>query len=179
MRSRFSVAGVIVLLGSGAVLPEISLAQTVPIGTPWSSGCGPGGQPPSLVCNSLPTLGAALTFYVLAQPGSLPGPAPAFVFFGICDPLLPPVPPIPGLCPAGPGGCPVALEVTSVFALSAAYQGSLNNCGCIAWATAVLVPPDPAIVGASICSQAAAVYYSTTWPACIAVSSGLSITILP
>jgi hypothetical protein len=172
-------------LGALAVplLAGLAPAQCAILGAPGFTGCSPGGGiAPSLTCFGDPVLGTDACS--TTNPGACGGPftlvatglaPPAFLLIGSC--LSQPTYLALGapICPASiVGGCFAYVDLTAnLIALN------LENCPACGTGPGVPIPVNPALVGAEVCLQAFGCTSVSGPCACIAISNGLSITIMP
>ncbi len=168
MRARLAAPWVVLV--SIVTLASPSRAQCVPLGPPFSSGCGPGGLPPSLVCAGLPVLGSSLCLSQSLQGCQIPASL-FFLMVATCPSTPPPFPPLPLiLCPAGPAGCSLAVDPAA-----AALFGTVTLPGCT-WL--FFLPPDPSLSGITLCVQSFSLLLCAPGPPCVALTNGLQITLL-
>ena len=154
-----------------ACVPNIADAQCTVLGTPGQTGCGLGSNSaPEVACLGSPTLGNA-AFGVTATVACMP--ASPFLFVGTC--ASPPVP-IPGpfgtnaFCGPSAGGCLAFVGPTFFFAV----PGVVSSTGFF---FPLPIPNDPILLGATACAQEVHLCILFVG-SCLAVSNGLSVTIL-
>ncbi|HKB14591.1 MAG TPA: hypothetical protein VKF62_00920 [Planctomycetota bacterium] len=174
-----------IALGALSLLlsPGLAPAQCTVLGAPGFTGCAPGGGiAPTLTCFGDPVLGttACTTMnsgtcsgaFTIATTGLAP---PAVLLIGAC-------PSQPTYLTLGSPICPPSI-VGGCFAFVdlSAYMVALpmENCPACASGPGVPIPSDPALVGAEVCLQAFGCTSVSGPCACIAISNGLSITIMP
>ncbi len=172
-------------LGAFSLLLTTGLApaQCAILGAPGFTGCSPGGGiAPALTCFGDPVLGtdacsttnpaACGGRFTLVATGLAP---PAFLLIGACmnqptylalgAPICP---------PSIVGGCFAYVDLTAnLIALN------LENCPACNTGPGVPIPVNPSLVGMEVCLQAFGCTSVSGPCACIAISNGLSITIMP
>jgi hypothetical protein len=166
----------VVLSGCFALLSALSAsapAQCVPLGTPTQNACHLGGPPfPALTCVGTPNVGNA-SFTLLEWVSCLNGGS--FLLVGPCA-----APPVPITGPFGTNAfCQSDPAATCLLWVDPNSFGVLLGLPVSTGiAYPVPIPNDPSLVGGTACAQAGTIC-NLFVGSCVALTPGLSITILP